>query len=226
MAFRMKSTASSWYGSEFSSYPGIGYPSCNRALSLVVRNTNDPNCYYAELGLLPWASADEIKRALRDVYRRFHPDGLTPNSEKFLRFQEIGTVLTDPLLKSRYDSTPPNQLFVDSEVLSILSESGIGLDALRPFSHGSDEAQEDHYDPFYDYYSEEEDPFDLWNAQRWYAAIIEVAPLFSYTKTIRLFITNDSVPVILLNAGIFKIPRGWQPSVSLAFGILTCCVVS
>ena len=200
----------------------MGYPSCNRALSCIVRNVNDPNGYYAALGLLPWATDDEVKRALRDVYRRYHPDGLTPDIEKFLRFQEIGAVLTDPLMKSRYDRTPEGQLFVDSEILSIISEKGIGLDVLAPFE---DQEFEDK-DHFYDYYSEGEDPFDLINAQRWYEAFLSVAPLFGYTKTIRLFITEEDAPLVMPRAGVMHVPRGWEPSTALAFAIMTCCVVS
>jgi curved DNA-binding protein CbpA len=212
----------SWYGTEFSEYPGVGYPSCNRALSCIVRNVNDPNGYYAELGLLPWATKEEVKRALRDVYRRYHPDGLTPDADKFLRYQEIAAVLTDPAMKARYDRTPEGQLFVDSEILSVIAESGIGLDVLAPFE---DQELEDG-EQYYDYYSEGEDPFDMINAQLWYESIIAVAPMFGYTKAIRLFITDSGTPVFAPQAGIIQIPRGWQPNSGLAFGIMTCCVVS
>lgn len=222
MVSRRKNKVSSWYGSEFSDYPGVGYPSCNRSLSRIVRNVNDPNGYYAELGLLPWASRDEIKRALRDVYRRYHPDGLTPDAGKFLRFQEIGAVLTDPIMKSRYDRTPEGQLFIDSEILAVIADSGIGLDVLAPFDDQDLEEREQ----FFDYYSEGEDPFDMWNAQRWYDAFLSVAPMFNYTKTIRLFITEDTVPRILLGPGIVQVPRGWEPNSALAFALMTCCVVS
>lgn len=222
MVSQKRSTASSWYGSEFSESPGVGYPSCNRSLSRIVRNVNDPNGYYAELGLLPWASADEIKRALREVYRRYHPDGLTPDPEKFIRFQEIGTVLTDPNLKTSYDRTPEGQLFVDSEILAIISESGIGLDVLAPFN--DDELENGN--PFYDYYSDGEDPFDLPNAQLWYEAFISVAPMFNYTNTIRLFITRDDAPRILPGAGIVQVPRGWKPNAATAYAIMSQCVVS
>ena len=212
---------SGWYGSEFSEYPGLGYPSCNRSLSRIVRNVNDPNGYYAELGLLPWASHDEIKRALRDVYRRYHPDGLTPDSDKFLRFQEIGAVLTNPEMKLRYDQTPKDHLFMDSEVLSIISESDIDIENVISF----EEESKDH-GRYYDYYSEGEDPFDMTNAQLWYEAVISVAPMFGYTKAIRLFITDGGEPVFAPQAGIIQIPRGWQPNSALAFAIMTCCVVT
>ena len=218
----MSENITGWYGSEFSDYPGIGYPSCNRALSRVARNINDPNGYYAELGLLPWATPDEIKRALRDVYRRYHPDGLTPDRDRFSRFQEIGAVLTDPLMKVRYDRTPEGQVFIDSEILSVIAESGIGLDVLAPFE---DQELEDG-DKFYDYYSEGEDPFDMINAQEWYEALISVAPMVGYTKAIRLFITEDANPVFAPLAGIIQIPRGWEPNSGLAYAIMVCCVVS
>lgn len=211
-----------WYSSEHSGWPGAGYPSCNRALAKIARNTRDSNGYYSELGLLPWATPDDIKRALRDVYKRYHPDGLTPDPEKFMRFQEIGAVLTDPDLKLRYDQTPEGQLFIDSQILAVIAGSGIGLDALTPFR--DDELEDD--EQFYDYYSEGEDPFDLWNAQRWYEALVSVAPLCGYTKTIRLFITENDTPCVMRVAGIVQIPRGWEPSTALAFGIMTQCVVA
>lgn len=213
---------SGWYGSEFSDYPGVGYPSCNRALSRIVRNVNDPNGYYAELGLLPWATQDDIKRALRDVYRRYHPDGLTPDSEKFFRFQEIAAVLTDPVMKLQYDRTPEDHVFIDSQILSVIAEEGIGLDVITPFSDHQLEDRE----RYYDYYSEGEDPFDMINAQRWYESIIEAAPMVGYTKAIRLFITESPLPVFAPQAGIIQIPRGWEPNSGLAFGIMVCCVVS
>lgn len=225
MVFRQRkdrSSISGWYGSEFSDYPGSGYPSCNRALARRVRNVNDPNGYYAELGLLPWATQDEIKRALRDVYRRYHPDGLTPDSEKFMRFQEIGTVLNDQQLKMRYDQTPDGQLFIDSEILSVIAEAGIGLDVLAPF----DDHELEDKESFYDYYSEGEDPFDMINAQQWYEALLSVAPMVGYTKSIRLFITEEDKPVFAPQAGIIQIPRGWEPNSGLAYGIMLCCVVS
>lgn len=222
MVFRRKKDPSSgWYGSEFSNYPGVGYPSCNREISCIVRNVNDPNGYYAELGLLPWATSDEIKRALREVYRRYHPDGLTPDADKFLRFKEIGEVLTDSIMKSRYDRTPEGQLFVDSEILSVMADSGIGLDVLAPF-----EDQELECEKFYDYYSRGEDPFDMINAQHWYEALISVAPMVGYTKAIRLFITEDNEPIFAPQAGIIQIPRGWQPSSALAYAIMSCRVVT
>lgn len=218
----VQSELTGWYGSEFSSYPGVGYPSCNRALSRNVRNINDPNGYYAELGLLPWAATEEIKRALRDVYRRYHPDGITPNTDKFMRFQEIGAVLTDPVMKMRYDHTPEGQVFIDSEILSVIADSGIGLDVLAPFD---DECLQDS-ESYYDYYSQGEDPFDMINAQEWYEAIISAAPMVGYTKAIRLFITDSDKPIFAPLAGIIQIPRGWQPNSGLAYGIMLCCVVS
>jgi hypothetical protein len=217
-----QSKITGWYGTEFSNYSGVGYPSCNRALSRIVRNTNDPNGYYAELGLLPWATKEEIKRALRDLYRRYHPDGISPDLQKFMRFQEIAAVLTDQVMKSRYDKTPEGQLFIDSEILSIISESGIGLDVVAPFDDDHFENQE----AFYDYYSEGEDPFDMVNAQKWYEAVIAVAPMVGFTKSIRLFITEEDSPIFAPQAGIIQIPRGWEPSSGLAYAIMSCCVVS
>ena len=138
-----------------------------------------------------------------------------------MRFQEIGAVLTDPIMKMRYDQTPEGQLFIDSEVVSVMEKSKIDIDMLIPPDDQIDERGQ-----FYDYYSEGEDPFDMINAQNWYEVVISVAPMFGYTKAIRLFITNGGKPVFAPQAGIIQIPRGWEPNSALAFGIMTCCVVT
>ena len=64
--------------------------------------------YYARLQVSPDASQAEIKAAFRRLARRYHPD-LNPNDpsalEKFRALHEAYEVLTDQVLRQRYDRT-------------------------------------------------------------------------------------------------------------------------
>jgi len=67
---------------------------------------DDPKAYYARLGLAPSASADDIKRAYRRFAKELHPD-LNRDANAKARFQVISeayAVLSDPELRSKYDS--------------------------------------------------------------------------------------------------------------------------
>jgi len=62
--------------------------------------------YYEVLGLTRDASDAEIKRAFRDLARRYHPDGNPGDSEAEERFKEISLAyetLGDPERRRRYD---------------------------------------------------------------------------------------------------------------------------
>ena len=64
--------------------------------------------YYARLQVSPDATQAEIKAAFRRLARRYHPD-LNPNDpgalEKFRALHEAYEVLTDQVLRQRYDRT-------------------------------------------------------------------------------------------------------------------------
>ena len=61
--------------------------------------------YYEVLGVGKNASDDEIKKAYRNLAKKYHPDTSTePNAtEKFKEVQEAYETLKDPQKKSRYD---------------------------------------------------------------------------------------------------------------------------
>lgn len=64
--------------------------------------------YYEVLGLAKNASADEVKRAYRNMALKYHPDRVTPDKkkeaeEKFKEVSEAYEVLMDPQKKATYD---------------------------------------------------------------------------------------------------------------------------
>jgi DnaJ-class molecular chaperone len=62
--------------------------------------------YYEVLGVSPDAGADEIKRAYRQLARRYHPDiSGDDRGTAFLEASRAYEVLTDPLRRESYDAT-------------------------------------------------------------------------------------------------------------------------
>ncbi|MFC4000925.1 DnaJ C-terminal domain-containing protein [Prauserella oleivorans] len=62
--------------------------------------------FYADLGVSPDASVEEIKRAYRRLARRYHPDanpGDAEAEERFKAVSEAYTVLSDPDKRAQYD---------------------------------------------------------------------------------------------------------------------------
>ena len=62
--------------------------------------------YYKTLGISPQATEQEIKRAYRELARRYHPD-MNPNDEsaenRFKQINEAYAVLNDPEKRAKYD---------------------------------------------------------------------------------------------------------------------------
>ena len=67
--------------------------------------------YYKILGISRTASADEVKKAFRQLARKFHPDVNPGNKTAEARFKEINEayeVLSDPAKRRKYDTLGPN----------------------------------------------------------------------------------------------------------------------
>lgn len=187
----------------------MGFPSCSRALVRIPPNINDPNGYYAELDLLPWASHEEIRRRVRKLLSRHHPDGPEPDSDKFFRYSEIAEVLTNDTLKRQYDSLPNGRAWIDSRVREMVDD-GQAVTVKR--QHRPKVAEH------FDWFAVSPCRYDGFVAQRWYVALVAVAPVFSFTTTIRVLLHDDQ-PEWLADANILKIPRSWEPTTANAFAL-------
>lgn len=220
----MTNDRSRFYDSRLTARPGVGYPSCDTALCRTPRNTADPHGYYREIGVDPWAGADEIKAAVRTLYRRLHPDtGARPDPARLQRVRLIADVLLDPVERDKYDRTPPGKRLLDKVYRSELSALDIlsGLDAdqlrdtLRPVS-ADDPPPRTRF--FYDYLSVDRVVSDRPRAQAWYAALLAVAPVVGYRRRIKVLL-HDGPAFYSPDTAVMAIPRSWRPSTGLAFGL-------
>lgn len=166
---------------------GVGYPSCNRELAPRKRNRNDPNGYYALLGLRTDATEQDVKTRCRDLMKIFHPDGRAPDREHFERIQEIYAVLTDPVEKARYDNTPEGGLYVDSLVKDSLREAAEKTGRpVEDFLVG--DAPEGSGWSFWYEGQERDDDLDV--ALAWYEVLVRVAADSGYRGRIVLVLSD------------------------------------
>lgn len=224
--------------SVYRSQEGTGYPSCSRALARIPPNMNDANGYYETLGLQPWATDAEIKRALRSMMARAHPDhpdnqGVDEvtrelNLQVYMRLQEIAEVLLNPIHRANYNSIPKGRKLIDSQVKAEMEEAGIAGDdpGVQSFATTPEDYQgktpkgaERPRDRFWDYLATNHDEFDLINAQEWYAHFLGVAPIFRYQATIKVLLHDGSGSAWKKEGGIMLIPRTWEPSSAMAFAM-------
>ena len=59
--------------------------------------------YYIVLGVPSKSTPDEIKRAYRQLAKRYHPDYFGSDNLPFQRIQEAYSVLSDPVARKKYD---------------------------------------------------------------------------------------------------------------------------
>jgi molecular chaperone DnaJ len=59
--------------------------------------------YYEILGVPEYASEEEIKKAFRELAKKYHPDVPGGDAEKFKEILEAYRVLSDPKLRKEYD---------------------------------------------------------------------------------------------------------------------------
>lgn len=162
------------------------------------------------MGLPPWATQHQIRKRLRLLKTVHHPDGQEPDPDKFIRISEIAEVLTDPASKRTYDSLPKGKVWIDSQVRALVDDGlAVGLAKKR-----EPKPRQDHFD----WFAVSPCRYDSSVAQRWYVALVAVAPLFGYTKSIRVLLHDDE-PKWVGEANILMIPRSWTPSTAHAFAL-------
>jgi len=96
--------------------------------------------YYEILGVPKGASADDIKKAYRNLALKYHPDRVTPDKkkeaeEKFKEISESYAVLSDPEKRSQYDQFghagidskySSEDIFRNADFSSIFEDMGFG----------------------------------------------------------------------------------------------------
>lgn len=212
----MTSAWSRVYDSRSSGDPGSGFPSCATELCRIPPNRRDPHGYYAEIGVSPSASPDQIRRAVRALYRRLHPDtGSHPDTLRMQRVKMIAEVLLDPESRHRYNSTPPGMRMLDKLYRSELAS--LPADALPA------EVKDVNLAPAvlrsgYDYLAVDHRDGDRDLAQRWYAELLRTAPLAGYRRRVKVLL-HDGPSWFHSETSVLAIPRFWRPSPGLAFGL-------
>lgn len=210
------------FDSRTSDRPGAGFPSCSTDLCRIPVNRNDPNGYYAEIGVRPWATAGEIRSAVRSLYRALHPDtGARPDPDRLRRVKLIADVLLDPAARGRYDRTPRGKRLLDGVYraeLGVMDFSGLDpADVERmlvPDPAPPTGAR------WFDYLAVDRQHGDMHLAQRWYAHLVRVAPLVGYRRRIKVLL-HDGPASFHAETAVMAIPRSWPPSTALAFGLFT-----
>lgn len=153
--------------------------------------------------------------------RRYHPDGSEPDPDRYRRYAEIGEVLLHPQRKYVYDTLPKGHVWIDSEVRAKI-EFATSAGEKPPFTPADTDSipqLENHFD----WFAVGACRSDEYLAQEWYRSLLAVAPIFNYTRAIRVLLHDDE-PRWVGEAGILMIPRHWTPAPSIAFGLFAVVV--
>lgn len=203
----------------FARVDGMGYPSANKTMARTTPNQNDPNQYYAMLGLTPDANLDEIKSMYRELVKEYHPDGSAPDSNAFLLVQSIYETLSDPAKKREYDSTPTGKMYLgDFEVASMTGAFIVSLlDQVVEREVEETVAMPSDYTCFVD---RDE---DVKVAQEWYTLLLEASSCCGYKGILRVGVCVLDRPYSILNKGgwtLFLFPQVLEPSWVVAYSAL------
>ena len=213
---------SRFYDSRQSGRPGYGYPSCNTELCRIPANRHDPGGYYAEIGVPPWATEEEIRVRVRYLYRCLHPDtGSAPDVDRLIRVKLIAEVLLDPDSRDKYNSTPPGKRLLDRvyrSELSALDFTGVDRETmekmLQPATPAPSVAR------WYDYLAVDRQAGDMHLAQHWYGALVSAARVVGFRRRIKVLL-HDGPAFFHPATSVMAIPRAWMPSTALAFALFT-----
>lgn len=118
-------------------------------------------------------------------------------------------MIGSPERRRRYNVLPRGQAWVDSRVRTLVDAG-----EAKPLTRAEVPPAPTHYD----WLSVSVCHSDHAVAQRWYVALVAVAPIFGYTKPIRVLLHDDE-PRWVEAGGIMMIPRGWEPSTPNAFAL-------
>ncbi|WP_267716695.1 J domain-containing protein [Streptomyces sp. CoH17] len=177
-------------------YEGAGFPHSSRQLARIPPNRNDPNGYYRLLGVPPYASIPEIKKAYREWAKQYHPDAECPDEESFLQLTAIYEVLSDPVKKREYDSTPPDSIYISHWEESIIRQKHPSVTRGEFLTK-----REDKTDLPWSYFHDGE----LTEvAQEWYPFLLEAMYWHGYQDVVRVWVGDLDTPWTVLQQ------RGWK----------------
>lgn len=154
-------------------YRGRGFLNLSKEVMVIPRNLNDPNGFYSLLGVSTWASEDEIRKGYRSMSKRYHPDGMIPDQEKFLRISYAHRVLTEH--RAEYNNLPPGVRWRE--------EGEEGMDQQKADSILAGTQPEDTPEGYSYYYLHGEN-YEL--AQEWYEALLVELPQWGYAGRVAI----------------------------------------
>lgn len=184
-----------------------GFPHSSREIAIRPKNQNDPNGYYDFLGLDPSATLKEIRQAYYAMAKYLHPDGSSPNEEKFEMLAQIYETLSDPNKKVEYESVEEGHAYVGNIELHELREKYGDISEIMKES--LDKSTQ------FSYYGSKQDN-DL--AQEWYEILGAAMWALDIKSPIKLCLFSGREPHIL--PGVIVIPNHLSPNYFIAFRLV------